>query len=683
MSHCKWLKTSFILERVNTFCDNEKAKQSTIIESLLLVRNLLILILFQTERLYELEWNDLYLIIDEIVKSKQAKNLIDLSCQSMICLLDIIENDDDSKLKFKQLLIEHRLELIKLFCDLIPSPINSFKVISITQIKLILRIYQNNYQFMHKWTIYNLDNKTVEILPHKIILIYEFILKPLKKSKTSFASIMNIYNDQKMWKSIIFLYCNNDNDDDEGQEKEQINLRFSKCCDQLFYFMNQNLLKPKYVKFVSILCQFFIHSGIDLKISADTLFTHILHPAILRFVTKYAQKYKNNEALSQYKKAFDFMKDLKSLTSHEIYGSRIKSILLSSSATNVGKLDDVKEDDNDSKLKTVKFYVKVFWKSNGFIHGNKTKYRNQLLSSERDCVTSIKSIANLLQQFIQNHRKNTKNALKYLDIQWNKEAIQFLVRIVMFKAKSDIFNKSRFENILFTARKLLRILLQSAWNGLESGQNDKILNRKVFISWFIEILQKFQDDEKLSYRSSDSWQISMDSMKQNIAKILKINDKNYLKKEQLLMLCDLVRFISVYSYMDDSSLSVNVLGKLNGNIIDKIEDMDSVAFGEGIMGIVVHCIQSDDMLITCLSKHVFLEFGDLYNSKSFEKLLQFVAPKEETEAAEEEKNGNENIEDDEDVDMDSGMLFVGVFCQIFHVLFFKKCVSFSVILRRT
>eukprot|EP01084_Bolivina_argentea_P129960 229478_1 len=142
--HCKWLTTSFILSSVNTFCSNEKAKQSSIIESLLLIRNLFILILFQTQRIYELSWDNLNTIMSQIVSSKQAKNLIDLSCQSMICLFDIMENknnknENENYNKWKQLLINHQNDLLNLSFQLIPSPINSFKLITLTQIKLILR----------------------------------------------------------------------------------------------------------------------------------------------------------------------------------------------------------------------------------------------------------------------------------------------------------------------------------------------------------------------------------------------------------------------------------------------------------------------------------------------------------------------------------------------------------------
>ena len=480
-----------------------------------------------------------------------------------------------------------------------------------------------------------------------------------------------------MWNALINLYCLNEDD----QEKK--NLKFSKCCDELFYFMNQNLLKSKYVQIVSILCKIFIECGMKLNVTPDTLFTHILHPAILRFITKYGQKYKNDNKQISYKPAYDFIIELKGVSTHKVYGSRIKSIILSCSSANISRLKHKESDNNDSKLKTTKFYEKVFWRSNGFINGNKTKYRNQILSSERDCVTSIKSVANLLQQFIKNNgKKNYK--ITYIDGQWMKQAIGFLVRIVMFKAKDDIFNKMRFEKILLTAKKLLRILVQSAWNTLPSTEDEKVLNRKVFIGYFIESMNKLQDDDELGFRSSNTWEISEQSVNDIIGKLREINGKNkkYLKKEQLLMLQDLVRFIGVYYYMDDSNLCVDIINKLNERIIDKIDGMGSVEFGAEVMEIVVHVIQSDDILMTCLSKSIFLEFGDLYDSKSFEKLLQLISPEEDKEGEEvqdddtkqmdigKDEDEEDDDEEDEDVDMessddsdsDSGMFLLYMIC---------------------
>lgn len=621
------------------------------------------MILFQTQRLYELEWKDLNEILTKIVKSRQANNLIDLSCQSFICLLNIVENinesDDDSKLlKFQNELKKNHTELIKLCSKLIPTPITSFKMISNTQIKLILRLYGDHRKFIE-----NTDHLTIKILPSKISLVYEFLLNPLKRDKIKPSSIMNIYNDKKMWNVLINLYCNDSNDHNDNNQEHK-NLRFSKCCDELFYFMNQSLLKPKYIQIVSILCQIFIECGMKLNISPDTLFTHTLHPAILRFITKYGQKYKNDNKLISYKPAYDFINELKELSKDAMYGSRIKSIIISCSYK-YKFTDDVKRsDNNDSKLKTVKFYEKVFWRSNAFINGNRTKYKNQILSSERDCVTSIKSIANLLQEFIKNNGKNNYN-ITYIDGQWIKSAISFLVRIVMFKSQNDIFNKMRFEKILLTAKKLLRILLQSSWNILSSTEDERILNRKVFINYFMECINKLQDDDELGFRSSNTWEISEQSINDIIGKLRKIN-KKYLKTEQLLMLQDLVRFIGIYYYMDDSNLCVDIINKLNEKIIDKIDNMESVEFGSEIMEIVVNVIQSDCMLMTSLSKHIFLTFGDLYDSKSFEKLLQLISPEEETK--EQESNGDDTKqmdvesdkeededeeEDDEDVDMDS------------------------------
>ena len=297
----------------------------------------------------------------------------------------------------------------------------------------------------------------------------------------------------------------------------------------------------------------------------------------------------------------------------------------------------------------------------------------------------------MLQQFVQNydkkgerdrHRvhggkkenKKTKanvqrtNELKYSERQWIKAGLGLLVRIVMFRRKSDIFNKMRFENILLTAKKALRILLQNAWNVLESNDDGWTLNRKAFIEIFTEIIQKCQDDDKLEYRSSNTWQISESFVNDIVAKIGKF-DKEYLEKEQLLVLQDFVRFVGVYYYMDDKNVCVDVMNRLKRDIVDKIGEMGSVEFGAAVMEIEVSVIQSDDMLMTCLSRHIFLEFGDLYDSKSFDRLLQIISPEEEVEEMEESKDNDDDkememwlqdeSEDEDEDDDDDGRLRMG------------------------
>ncbi len=61
------------------------------------------------------------------------------------------------------------------------------------------------------------------------------------------------------------------------------------------------------------------------------------------------------------------------------------------------------------------------------------------------------------------------------DKEWIREGLHFLARIVTLQHPSDIFNKMRFEKFLLTAKKLLRIVLQSSWNQLDKDSQRFII----------------------------------------------------------------------------------------------------------------------------------------------------------------------------------------------------------------
>lgn len=63
-----------------------------------------------------------------------------------------------------------------------------------------------------------------------------------------------------------------------------------------------------------------------------------------------------------------------------------------------------------------------------------------------------------------------------------------------------------------------------------------------------------------------------------------------LSPKQLKLLSDFVGFIAIYYYMDNISISVSILNKLNNKIITNIESLKSIEFGSYLMDIIVECI---------------------------------------------------------------------------------------------
>ena len=129
---------------------------------------------------------------------------------------------------------------------------------------------------------------------------------------------------------------------------------------------------------------------------------------------------------------------------------------------------------------------------------------------ERELLSSIKGIGNMIEQYIvsctEYNNNNGKNKLEKNNLEnnfkdhkkWFTKAINFLIRIVIFKEENDIFNRLRFENVLFTTKKFLRICIQSAWNVLPSKViNESKLDRTKFIKMIniSEIIKKYNNSE--------------------------------------------------------------------------------------------------------------------------------------------------------------------------------------------
>eukprot|EP01084_Bolivina_argentea_P254791 428412_1 len=147
-----------------------------------------------------------------------------------------------------------------------------------------------------------------------------------------------------------------------------------------------------------------------------------------------------------------------------------------------------------------------------------------------------------------------------------------------------------------------------------------------------------------------------------VNKIDKINMK-FINSKQKNVLKHFVKFIAIYYFMnnDTSIYSISILSQLNDTIINKISHLEAIECGEYLMDIIVKCIESDDMFISCLSRHILLEFGDLFNSQTFDKLLIFISPQNQNEIEEiDMKNNNKDIDmntsdsnNNQDIDSDS------------------------------
>lgn len=150
------------------------------------------------------------------------------------------------------------------------------------------------------------------------------------------------------------------------------------------------------------------------------------------------------------------------------------------------------------------------------------------MTYERQCIASIKSVSNVVEQFIIRNGGSRKTANSSFNTpaldkeneeskRWFSVAIGFLIDVVILKRDSDAFNRMRFENILHTGKKMLRICVQCAWNVLllsdkkKSDQEQSWLNRSSFTSLVKDCLNKKMnrgsEDENKSENLNDDVQL--------------------------------------------------------------------------------------------------------------------------------------------------------------------------------
>ena len=162
MRHCEWIKTSFLVSSLFEFCSKETSnKGGVVIERLLFVENLIVLVLLQTKRIFDLTWNELQQILNTISKSKQPENMIELSCNTFILILELMtntnnnnnndnnENVNNKKTLFvEDILLTHQKEILMVCVNVIPKKLTSLRMLTPSQLRLCLRIYHVLYQQM-------------------------------------------------------------------------------------------------------------------------------------------------------------------------------------------------------------------------------------------------------------------------------------------------------------------------------------------------------------------------------------------------------------------------------------------------------------------------------------------------------------------------------------------------------